>query len=328
MIYILYLLLSLILILTSVNLADYVGLLEKKTNVSGALLSGVLLASVTSLPELFASLSATIVFDNPIMAIGNILGSNIFNLALMSLFFIFFIGTFSKSKLSKANTVYFVFVLAIYLVLFLGIFVNIDVNISVVSISFITVLIALIYFTGLYKISKMPKEITEEEPTPDTSPLTVKQVSRRFALACIVLVAASIGLAFASVEIEKLLNLGSGLAGAILIGVTTSAPEIAATLTLIRGKYYDMAVSNIIGANFFNLIIICVCDIFSFNTSMYAGLQSDMQIKYLVYFGLASTIAGLIMVLAKPKTTKKIVFLSLFAVMIVAYVAFLVLSVI
>ena len=48
------------LVFLSDKLGNYIDLLDKKTKISGAFLGGVLLAAVTSLPELFTSISATL----------------------------------------------------------------------------------------------------------------------------------------------------------------------------------------------------------------------------------------------------------------------------
>ena len=74
-----YLILAGGLVFLSDKLGNYIDLLDKKTNLSGAFLGGVLLAAVTSLPELFTSVSAARKGNDDI-AVGNILGSNIFNI--------------------------------------------------------------------------------------------------------------------------------------------------------------------------------------------------------------------------------------------------------
>ena len=60
MIYAAFVLLAALVVFLSLKLSKYVDLLDKTTNVSGAFIGGVLLAAVTSLPELFTSLSAVL----------------------------------------------------------------------------------------------------------------------------------------------------------------------------------------------------------------------------------------------------------------------------
>ena len=82
MIYLIYVILAVLVVLCSTKLSAYVDALDKKTNLSGAFLGGVLLAAVTSLPELFTSLTAVLSLDEPQLVQGNVLGSNIFNLCI------------------------------------------------------------------------------------------------------------------------------------------------------------------------------------------------------------------------------------------------------
>ncbi|WP_353846484.1 hypothetical protein [Clostridium sp. ZS1] len=52
------------------------------------------MTTVTSLPELLTSISATVLLDNPGLSLGNILGSNLFNLAILSALILFGINSF------------------------------------------------------------------------------------------------------------------------------------------------------------------------------------------------------------------------------------------
>jgi Ca2+/Na+ antiporter len=62
------------------RLADAIG---EKTGMSGSWVGLLLLAAVTSLPELATGISAVTVADAPNIALGDVLGSTVFNLALL-----------------------------------------------------------------------------------------------------------------------------------------------------------------------------------------------------------------------------------------------------
>lgn len=83
MIYLLYLLVAAGVVLFSVKASEYVDLLDKKTSLSGAFIGGIMLSAVTSLPELFTSISATVLIHQPGLCLGNILGSDLFNMAML-----------------------------------------------------------------------------------------------------------------------------------------------------------------------------------------------------------------------------------------------------
>ena len=82
MIYLVYLILAIAVVGLAIRLSYYVDVMDRKTNLSGAFIGGVLLAAVTSLPELFTALTAVLALNKPQLVAGDILGSNIFNLCV------------------------------------------------------------------------------------------------------------------------------------------------------------------------------------------------------------------------------------------------------
>lgn len=84
MIYCLYLILAVAVVFLSVKLSYYVDCLDRKTSLSGAFIGGIMLAAITSLPELFSSITAIVHLDQPSLVQGNALGSNILNLCIIA----------------------------------------------------------------------------------------------------------------------------------------------------------------------------------------------------------------------------------------------------
>ena len=68
----------------SIKISEIVDKISKKNKKSGYIISGILLASITSLPELVTSIAA-VKMNNPYLAIGDIVGSNTFNIFMMCL---------------------------------------------------------------------------------------------------------------------------------------------------------------------------------------------------------------------------------------------------
>ena len=70
MIYAAYLVVAVAVVLLSIKASEYVDLLDKRQSFSGAFIGGVMLSAVTSLPELFTSLSSTVFLDKPGLCMG------------------------------------------------------------------------------------------------------------------------------------------------------------------------------------------------------------------------------------------------------------------
>ena len=297
MIYLAYLIVAAGVVWFSVKASDYVDLLDKKTSLSGAFIGGIMLSAVTSLPELFTSISATVLIGEPGLCLGNILGSDLFNMAMLSFFLLMFTRTFGKASLSASHRVVTLFVFACYVLLILD---WLDIlNIHILSVSLTSVCIVILYVLSVRYMSA--EDGTEEEEEADTSPLTVKQVAIRFVAVSIGIVALSIIITYITDAISIRLNLGQGMAGELFLGIATSLPEAASTVTLLRMGNVDIAFGNIVGSNIFNFIIMAVVDIL-YHGSVYDF--SDPQTVVLMLCGAAALPVMWLMMKFRNKWTK------------------------
>ena len=314
MIYAAYIFTASLVVLLSKKASDYIDLIDKTTKLSGAFLGGILLSAVTSLPELFTSISAVVLIGKPGLCIGNILGSDLFNLAMLAFLIPFYIKGFSKARLSEGHSYILYFLIVIYTVMclnMLGI-----VNFAVFGINITTILIIALYAAS---VRFLASENGEQQQTPETevTNLSTRQITARFIATSIGIVLLSIAMTYITDEIAVRLNLGAGLAGAIFLGVATSLPEVSSTIALFRIKNYNIAVGNIVGSNIFNLLVLCIADLISFGRGVYDF--SDPKVVNLLVFGGVATIV-FIPILKSRNTAVKIAG-SLIAV--ACYVAFL-----
>ena len=310
-----YLLLAVIVTTFSVKASDYVDLIDKKTKLSGAFIGGVLLSAVTSLPELFTSLSSTVFLDTPSLCLGNILGSDLFNVAAISVVSLIFVKKFREGEISKNHQKVLIFVILCYLALLLNYKGILSFDIFTISIT--SIIIFVLYFLSLKFLSS---EESETDEANDTSNLTLKQVVIRFVLVSIGIVISSILITYATDKISDLLNLGKGLAGALLLGIATSLPELSSTIALYKMGNFDIAVGNIVGSNIFNFFILAVVDIFYLGKGLY--VFNDPSTIALMCFGTVTMISMLIMLKNKNKATTVICPI----ISVICYIGFLMLG--
>lgn len=266
MIYLLYALVAAGVVGLSVKASDYIDLLDKKTSLSGAFLGGIMLSAVTSLPELFTSISATMLIHEPDMCLGNILGSDLFNLAALAACILIFARSFRGAKLSHSHQVVNILVLCCYGVMilnWLGIL-----HLEIFSINITSVIIVLLYILSIRFLSA-DNGAAEAEEEQESSPLTVQQIVFRFVAVSVGIIVLSIVLTYTTDGIAERLHLGEGLAGALFLGVATSLPELSSTVALFRMKNFDIAFGNIVGSNIFNFIIMAVVDILYIRGTVY-----------------------------------------------------------
>ena len=287
MIYLEYVILAALVVFLSVRLSYYVDCLDKKTNLSGAFIGGVMLAAVTSLPELFTSLTAVLALDQPDLVQGNVLGSNIFNLCVIGGLMLFTSKRYQKSVIAKSHSTTLWYGLAMYLCVLFAIFHPIEVGFGFLKLNLMSIFIVAIYLINV-KFMKHD-ESAENDDDIDIS-LTVKQIMTRFILYSIALVIVSILLTLVTDKIATALNLGATIAGAIFLGIATSLPELSASINLVRIGNFNASFGNIVGSNLFNFIILCFADVLYVKGGIY--LQ-ESQVLNLLGFGIFSMVAAL-----------------------------------
>ncbi len=317
MIYLIYSILCICVIWFSIKCAKYVDLIDKKTKISGAFIGGVILAAVTSLPELFTSLSAVLMFNNPEMVVGNVLGSNIFNLAILGLLGIIFIKSFITSKISKSHFKVILFTILIYIILAITFFV---INISILNISIASILILIIYAIS---VKYMSSDDSEQNDT-DSNNITLKSIIIRFIIFSIALVITSILITQTTDIIAEKLNLNSGLAGALFLGIATSLPELSSSIALVKRGNFNASVANITGSNIFNFLIISIADFIYRQGSVFISSKSTNS---LVIFGSIASLLTIGILIAKYKNkNNKALYIILSSLILICYISFLIFS--
>lgn len=314
MIYVLYLVVAALVTFMSIKASEYVDMLDKTTSLSGAFLGGILLSAVTSLPELFTSISSTLMLDQPGLCIGNILGSNIFNYAMLSFFILTAVAKFAKCDLSKIHFVVAVSVVAMGLLIVCNKYGFLAFDIGNVSVT--SVLIILLYVLTVWIMYKKGgTSETEDDGEPVT--LSRKQILTRFTLVSVGIVVFSVILTYITDELSVRLNLGKTVAGALFLGVATSLPETASTFTLFKIKNYDIAVGNIVGSCLFNFTILSAADFFYRGGGIYT-IADTSTMNLIIFASVASVLAG-VMLKFKNKVTAVICPVGIIA----SYIAFL-----
>ncbi len=299
LVYVGYVVAVAVIVWLSIKLGKYVDIIDAKSNISGAFIGGVMLAAVTSLPELFTSLSAVWIVHENSLVIGNILGSDLINLAFLGLILIVFGAGLKSAKFSKYYYVAIVTLFGMYGLTAMGLYLGDKIDIGWYNLA--SPLILVLYVLFIYK---MPKTSEPDEDKKDEK-LTLKQAVVRFCICAVVLIGASICMTYLTDIVSDKLGLGKTFAGALLLGVATSLPELISSCSLCYRKNYDAAAGNILGSNIFNFMILFVADTFSFmpNESGVYVLNADS--KWLLIFGAVSAAITLIMLIIKNNKNTK-----------------------
>ncbi len=322
LLFVIYFVLAFVVVILSTKLADYVDLIDKKTEISGAFIGGVILAAVTSLPELFTSISSVTLVNSPELVIGNILGSNIFNMTILGAIVLICAGSFSKAVVGKSHLKTIAFTTIMFVAMYFAI--NLELDFTVANISVYSLFITVAYILSIKLMAGDDAQSSDEECT---SNLTLKQIIIRFVICAVLLVAASIFITKITDQLQTSLDLGATLAGAVFLGVATSLPELTSCIALAKKRNYNACVGNILGSGMFNFFIMAVSDVIYRKGSVYISSKQSAILNACCLMSAALVILLLSFKnTAKPESNRSMLYRVLGFGIVGAYVLFLVMS--
>jgi cation:H+ antiporter len=236
-----------------------------KFNIPEFIIGATLIALGTSLPEMAASIAASI-NGKPDIAIANVIGSNILNITLVlsSVFIISKKITPDRDFFAKDSTWALVPVLVFILMIIDGVISRFD--------AVLLLLLMGAYLLFLLQDAKnIPAEALEDLKDSDFSWTNVVPIL--IAGLVLVIVGAHFTVESAS-EIAREFGISEWIIGIIMVSLGTSLPELVVSISAaIKGKV-DMAIGNIIGSNMANTTVVLGA----------AALTKPMNIDASAYF--------------------------------------------
>lgn len=247
---ILYILISLLLLYFGANwLVKGSSALALKAGVSPLVAGLTVVAFGTSSPELVVSVN-TALADQGNIAIGNIIGSNLFNICIILGISALVSPLKIKMQLLKIDIPILILVTGLFMFLF------IDRHISRIEGTILVSGILLYTVGNIYMARKEKNAEVIEEFNESVLPGKTKWYwSAAMVIGGIgILVAGSEFLVKGAVEIARSLGVGETIIGITIIAAGTSLPELASSIVATIRKEYDIAIGNIVGSNIFNIL--------------------------------------------------------------------------
>ncbi len=248
------------------KLTTYGDAIADKTGMGGTWIGLVLIATVTSLPELAAGVTAVAVALLPDIAVGDALGSCVYNLLILAIMDLFKRGPPVLAEARQEHVLSAGFGILLLGGAALGLIAAASGDTRLVGhVGFATPTLVLFYLVAirtLYRYQEREvKSFTEREPDrfPD---LTLRQIGVRYAIAALFVVVAGMALPFVSERISAVMGWNQSFTGTLFTAMSTSLPELVVTLSCLRIGAIDLAVGNILGSNLFNMLILAIDDLF------------------------------------------------------------------
>lgn len=231
-------------------LVDGASGLAVKYNVSKLIIGLTIVAFGTSAPEL--AINAIAAYQNhPDIVLGNIIGSNIFNL-----FLILGIAGLITPLTVQSSTVWREIPLSLVAVLLLFLLAN---NFGISGAAILSrldglVLLGIFALFLAYIIRQLRHDISNGAATGITQ--SNLKLTAMILLGLVTLVIGARMTINAAVRLATLLGVSEKIIGLTIVAAGTSLPEMATSIVAATKKNNDIAVGNIIGSNIFNIFLI------------------------------------------------------------------------
>jgi cation:H+ antiporter len=308
MVWIEFIICVIIVIAASNVLSRYADVIAEKTGLGRAWVGAILLAGVTSLPELVSGVTAVTFLNAPNLAIGGIVGSNLFNLVLIA---VMDLAYQPGSILSQAQDGH---VLSGGLgILLMGMAVISPLmgplfnGSGIMGVSFMSIGIIIVYVLGARLLARFQSKRVVEVLEQEAEQHHYDQISRArtyatFAVAGLVIVVAGVWLGSIADRIAAETGLGRSFVGAFFLGISTSLPEIAASLAAVRMGAIDLAIGNVLGSNLFNVMLLAVYDIFDGPKNLWASMSDANALALAIAIMMTAVAIISLVYRASPKT--------------------------
>ena len=265
MIWIQFLATALVIVFAGVRLARYGDVLGEKSGLGRSWIGVVLLAATTSLPELFTGFGATALAALPDIAVGDVLGSCMFNLLILS-----FMDAVQPEPLStrahQGHALSVGFGLVLIGIAGLGLMASSRLP-AIGWIGLYTPALIALYFVSMRLIftheqHRRVRETQEVAEELQYAGISLRTAVLHYAIAAVLVVGAALWLPQLGAELARQTGLGEAFVGSLFIAITTSLPEIVVSLTAVRIGAIDLGIGNVLGSNLFNLLILGLDDVF------------------------------------------------------------------
>ncbi|MCF8452360.1 MAG: hypothetical protein K9G42_04110 [Pedobacter sp.] len=257
---------ALLIVFSGVRLSKYGDIIADLSGLGKAWIGLILMAAVTSLPELFSGFSSILILKKPDIAVGAVFGSCSFNLAILALLDYFVPGKPISSVVTKSQ------ILAGFLGMILIILSVIEIHFGKLFpekgwfglfpglIIFIYLISIRIIFENDRQAQKAIENLASQAHKMEIK-ISLKNAVIKFLIYSVLIVTAALALPYFAEKLAEETGIKESFVGTLLVAASTSLPEMVVSIAAVRMGSIDLAVGNLLGSNIFNMFILAIDDL-------------------------------------------------------------------
>lgn len=245
------------------QLSRYGDVIAERTGLGRTLVGVIMVATVTSLPELVTGVSSVVVAKVPNIALGDALGSCIFNLLILLFLELGYPRASIYTLAAQSHILSAGFGVILIGIVALSVLVGGQLP-AIGHVGLYTPVILIGYVLAMRIVLQYELHEARARPAPEElryPGVTLRRAFIGYGLAALVVVAAGVWLPFIGADIARAMGWNNSFVGTLLVAFSTSLPELAVALSALRLGALDLAIGNLLGSNLFDVAIIAVDDL-------------------------------------------------------------------
>ncbi|HJX10296.1 MAG TPA: sodium:calcium antiporter, partial [Candidatus Binatia bacterium] len=254
-----------VIVFAGYHLSTYGDVIAEKTGMGRTWVGVILMASVTSLPELITGASSVAIFDLPNIAIGDVFGSCMFNILIIALLDMLSGPTPISAKVHQGQVLAAGF--GVLLLGIAGIAISAGARlpalgwVGIYSVAFFATYVIAMRMVFLYEKKRIVELVHERVEAARYEKVTLKKALIYYTANALLVVAAASYLPYLADRIADVTGLGRTFVGTIFVALATSLPELVVSIAAVRIDATDLMFGNLLGSNLFNLAILGLDDL-------------------------------------------------------------------
>jgi cation:H+ antiporter len=247
------------------RLSRYGDIIAEKTGLGRTWIGVVLMATVTSLPELATGISSVTYAGVPDIAAGDVLGSCVFNMLILALLDAVYRPMPISAKAQQGHILSAGFGILLLSAVVLSLFLA-NRAFTLGWIGVYSLLFIVIYFFAMRMVYSYEKRqlalfIKEAAIKLQYGDIPTRTAVFHYAINAAIVIIAAMFLPKIGEGIAETTGLGQSFVGNIFIAISTSLPEVVVSLAAVKMGAVDLAIGNLFGSNIFNILILGIDDI-------------------------------------------------------------------
>jgi len=251
-----------IILLASTRLARSADVISEKTGLGRSFVGVVLLATATSLPELGTGVSAITIVGAPDLAAGDALGSSLVNLLIIALADLYWRRGPVLTRLTTAPAVVGVMGITVSSITVIALFVHTSTRwFSGWHVSPFTLVLAAAFMAAMYLLYRIDRSAGGSDGSPEQYASTsLARAVVVYTASASVVIASSVWLAYTGEGLTHMMGWDASFVGTQFLAISTSLPELATSFAALRLGAPELAISNLLGSNLFNVGLVLSID--------------------------------------------------------------------